>query len=89
VIEGDMSVGDSFTEKDFARRVIEIKAREKFRVELFMGMIDQQEKTLVFCPTQAHALAVRDLINQTKESKEPNYCVRVTADDGALGDQHL
>ena len=33
--------------------------------------------------------AVRDLINQMKTSKDPNYCQRVTADDGALGDQHL
>jgi len=52
-------------------------------------MIDQREKTLVFCATQVHALAVRDLINQMKESQEPNYCVRVTANDGALGEQHL
>jgi len=44
---------------------------------------------LVFCATQDHALAVRDLINQMKTSKDPNYCHRVTADDGALGDQHL
>jgi type I restriction enzyme R subunit len=32
---------------------------------------------------------VRDLINQMKTSRDPNYCHRVTADDGALGDQHL
>jgi type I restriction enzyme R subunit len=43
----------------------------------------------VFCATQAHAAAVRDLINQMKTNKEPNYCQRVTADDGALGEQHL
>ena len=52
-------------------------------------MIDQREKTLVFCATQDHALAVRDLINQMKTSTDPNYCQRVTANDGALGDQHL
>jgi len=44
---------------------------------------------LVFCATQTHALAVRDLINQYKQSKDPNYCVRVTANDGAIGEQHL
>jgi type I restriction enzyme R subunit len=54
-----------------------------------MEQIDQREKTIVFCATQAHALAVRDLINQMKSSKDPNYCQRVTADDGALGEQHL
>ena len=32
---------------------------------------------------------VRDLINQMKTSSDPNYCVRVTADDGALGEQYL
>ena len=32
---------------------------------------------------------MRDLINQMKTSKDPNYCVRVTANDGAIGDQHL
>ncbi len=30
-----------------------------------------------------------DLINQMKTSTDPNYCQRVTADDGALGEQHL
>ena len=32
---------------------------------------------------------VRDLINQAKTSTDPLYCVRGTANDGALGDQHL
>ena len=32
---------------------------------------------------------VRDLINQEKASKDPDYCVRVTADDGARGEQAL
>jgi type I site-specific restriction endonuclease len=54
-----------------------------------MDEIDQREKTLVFCATQDHALAVRDLVNQMKQSRDPNYCQRVTANDGALGDQHL
>jgi len=43
----------------------------------------------VFCSTQAHALAVRDLINQNKSSSEPNYCVRVTANDGKKGEELL
>lgn len=52
-------------------------------------MIDQKQKTLVFCATQDHAAAVRDLINQMKISKEPNYCIRVTARDGADGERWL
>lgn len=88
VVDGAVEQGKRYEEKDF-NRVIEIKAREAYRVKLFMDMIDQREKTLVFCATQDHALAVRDLINQHKTSKDPLYCVRVTANDGALGEQHL
>jgi hypothetical protein len=54
-----------------------------------MDQIDQRDKTLVFCATQGHAALVRDLINQIKKSSDPNYCVRVAAEDGALGDQWL
>ncbi|SHJ12982.1 type I restriction enzyme, R subunit [Rubritalea squalenifaciens DSM 18772] len=88
IIEGDVTVGKVYEEADF-NRVIEIKEREKKRVEIFLNSIDQREKSIVFCATQLHALAVRDLINQLKTSTEPNYCARVTADDGALGEQHL
>lgn len=88
VVQGDIEAGKRYEEKDF-NKVIEIKEREAYRVKLFMGMIDQREKTLVFCATQTHALAVRDLINQVKTSTDPLYCVRVTANDGALGEQHL
>ena len=88
LIEGEIEEGKRYVEDDF-NRVIEIKEREKYRVKLFMDAIDQNQKTLVFCATQEHALAVRDLINQMKTSKDPNYCVRVTANDGELGEQHL
>jgi type I restriction enzyme R subunit len=88
LIEGEVETGKRYEEKDF-NKIIEIKQREAYRVKLFMELIDQRQKTLVFCASQLHALAVRDLINQSKTSVEPNYCVRVTADDGALGEQHL
>jgi len=88
VIEGEIEVDRRYTEPDF-NRIIEIKERERKRVEIFMQDIDQRQKTLVFCASQDHALAVRDLINQIKTSSDPNYCVRVTANDRALGDQHL
>ena len=88
LIEGEVETGKRYDEKDF-NKIIEIKEREQYRVKLFMDMIDQRQKTLVFCASQLHALAVRDLINQMKTSSEPNYCQRVTANDGALGEQHL
>jgi type I restriction enzyme R subunit len=88
LIEGEIETGRRYTEADF-NRIIEIKEREAHRVGLLLGEIDQAEKTLVFCATQDHALAVRDLVNQMKSSPDPNYCQRVTANDGALGEQHL
>ena len=54
-----------------------------------MDMMNQNEKTLVFCETQIHAAAIRDLINQYATSKNPNYCQRVTANDGKRGEQQL
>jgi type I restriction enzyme R subunit len=88
VVEGEIETGKRYTETDF-NKIIEIKAREAHRVELFMEQINQSEKTLVFCATQDHALAVRDLINQMKTSTDADYCHRVTADEGELGNQHL
>ena len=88
VMEGEVQFGKIYQETDF-NKIIEIKEREAHRVKLFMDLIDQREKTLVFCATQDHALAVRDLINQMKTTAEPNYCQRVTANDGELGEQHL
>ena len=88
VVEGEIEVGKVYEEADFNKN-IQIREREKKRVEIFMSQINQNEKTLVFCATQDHALLVRDLINQIKTSKDPNYCQRVTANDGALGEQHL
>ena len=88
VVEGEIEAGRLYDEPDF-NKIIEIKEREKKRVEILMGQINQNEKTLVFCANQTHALVVRDLINQLKTSPDPNYCQRVTANDGALGDQHL
>ncbi len=88
VVEGEIEVGKVYEEADFNKN-IQIHEREKKRVEIFMKQIHQNEKTLVFCATQDHALLVRDLINQLKTGKDPHYCERVTANDGALGEQYL
>jgi type I restriction enzyme, R subunit len=88
VVEGEIEAGKRYEEDDF-NKIIEIREREKKRVEIFMSQIDQREKTLVFCANQTHALVVRDLVNQMETSSDPNYCHRVTANDGALGEQHL
>ena len=88
IIEGEIEEGKIYTEPDF-NKIIEIKEREAKRVQIFLSEINQKEKALVFCANQNHALAVRDLVNQYKKSNEPNYCHRVTANDGKLGEQYL
>jgi type I restriction enzyme R subunit len=88
VIEGEIEGGRLYKEADF-NRIIEIKERETKRVKVLLAEIDQREKSLVFCANQTHALVIRDLINQMKSSTDPNYCQRVTADEGELGEQYL
>jgi type I restriction enzyme R subunit len=88
IIEGEIEEGKLYTEPDF-NKIIEIKEREANRVKIYMNDANQKEKAIIFCATQDHAAAVRDLVNQFKVSKDPNYCVRVTANDGEIGEQFL
>lgn len=88
IIEGEIEKEKVYGVEE-QNRIIEIMDIERYRVKTFMDMIDQSQKTLVFCATQAHALAIRNLINQMSTSRNPNYCHRVTADDGKLGEEHL
>ena len=88
VLEGEIEEGKAYFSKDFNRSII-IEEREEERVKKLLTEIDQNEKTLVFCATQKHALLVRDLINKYKESDNVDYCHRVTAEDGEIGEEHL
>ncbi|MEK7103839.1 MAG: DEAD/DEAH box helicase family protein, partial [Patescibacteria group bacterium] len=88
IIEGEVELGKVYEEPEFNRTIV-IEQREAKRVRVVLEEINQTEKTIIFCANQGHALLVRDLINQIKESKDPNYCVRVTANDGARGEQFL
>jgi type I restriction enzyme R subunit len=76
-----------YTENDFNKKIV-IEERERKRVQDMLAAINQNEKTIVFCANQAHALMVRNLINQEADSTSVDYCVRVTANDGALGDTY-
>jgi len=98
IIEGEIEEGKLYEEPDF-NKIIEIKARESKRVKIFMDEANENDKTIIFCATQDHAAAVRDLVNQYHFDKlnnrkvakpvEVNYCVRVTANDGKIGEQFL
>ena len=73
VIEGEVEEGRLYQETEF-NKIIEIREREEKRVKVLLSEINQKEKSIVFCASQDHALAIRDLINQHKESTDPNYC---------------
>ena len=88
IIEGDVEMGKIYKEPEFNRTIV-IEQREVKRVRVVLDEINQNEKTIIFCANQGHALLVRDLVNQMKDSKDPNYCQRVTANDGARGEQYL
>jgi type I restriction enzyme R subunit len=88
VVSGEIDERKVYKESDF-NRTIEIDDRELARVKIFLNSIKQNEKSLVFCSTQDHAAKIRDMINQVSPSKNTEYCVRVTADDGERGEQYL
>jgi len=88
VLDGEVEEGYVYKEKDFNNKIV-IEQRERKRVQEMLANINPQEKTLVFCANQAHAAMVRDLVNQESPIKKTDYCVRVTANDGAIGDTYL
>lgn len=88
IVEGEIEEGKLYEEKDF-NRSIEIVEREAKRVKIFLDEANQNEKAIIFGANQAHAALLRDLVNQYAESKDPFYCVRVTANDGEEGERLL
>jgi len=69
---------------DFNKNII-IPKRTELIAKSILKLINPLDKTIVFCVDQTHALLMRDYINQHKEINDPQYCVRVTSDEGTLG----
>ncbi len=90
IIQGESEINkkDIFKEEDF-NKIIEIKKREKKRIQLLLETINQNEKTIIFCANIRHASMVRELINSLVKNKLDGYCERVTSDDGEIGEVHL
>lgn len=73
---------------DFDRSII-IPERTAMIAKAILEHIQPMDKSIVFCVDQAHALQMRDAINQYKKINDPEYCVRVTSDEGIIGRQLL
>lgn len=89
VKSGEIDPEKVYSESDFYNGRIQIKERDEHRVEEFLKKIDPDEKTIIFCATQKHAMIVRDMVNKHKQRPASNYCERVTADDGEVGEATL
>ncbi len=89
VKSGEVDPERIYRESDFYNGRIQIKERDEHRVIEFLKKIDPDEKTIIFCATQKHAMIVRDMINKHKTRPASNYCERVTAEDGEVGEATL
>lgn len=79
---------DVYEKSDF-NRSIRIREREEYNVKLMLEQIDPTQKTIIFCVDERHALLIRDLINEHKENRHPDYCVRVTHSEKLIGKEFL
>ena len=78
----------TYKENDFYHGKIKIRERDELRVAEFLQTANPEDKSIVFCSTQNHAMQIRDMIN-SQAKRGVNYCVRVTADDGQEGEEQL
>jgi len=83
IIKGE-ATQDVYATDDFDKNII-ADDRTELVAKAILNNINPLEKTIVFCTNQNHALTMRDMINKHKTVTDPNYCVRVTSDEGKAG----
>ena len=88
-VVGEIQEGKVYDERDFYHGNIYMRERDEHRVKELLNKIGPDEKTIIFCYTQLHALEIAAMVNQHKKVPDSNYCERVTADDGDKGEQKL
>ena len=89
--EDELDKGKTYGEKDFYRGRIRIRERDEERVRELLGKINPMDKTIIFCYNPPHAMEIMSMVNkfQKIEEKTPDYCRRVTANDGEDGERTL
>lgn len=88
VVSGDIEIGKEYTLSDLNRSIY-LPRREKKMTEILLNNINPEQKTIVFCNDERHAAMIRDYVNELKTNTDPDYCVRITASEGEIGDQYL
>ena len=85
---------DEYHTKDF-ERIVAMRARTQTiakHLAGFMRRTDRFAKTIVFCVDQEHADEMRRALtneNSDLTRQDPNYAVRITSEEGAIGRGHL
>ena len=89
--EDELDKDKTYEEKDFYHGRIRIRERDEERVKELLGKIRPMDKTIIFCYNQPHAMEIMSMVNkfQKLENKTPDYCRRVTANDGEEGERFL
>ena len=79
---------DVYYTSDMERTIV-IEERSDLIAQTILQQIGTMEKSIIFCVDQEHALRLRDSINKYKTVKDPDYCVRVTSNEGEIGRRYL
>jgi len=87
VVKGEAKK-DLYDVTDFDKSIV-IPERTELICQDILRQIHPNEKTIIFAVDQDHAARVRDGINKYKANKDPDYCVRVTSNEGTVGRQYL
>ena len=90
---GAVDLAKTYSPDEIERARIVIRERDAhFAEELFTKM-PPREKAIVFCATQAHAQRMAEALRKEAKKRfgivDSDYCVRVTAEDAAAGEQYL
>jgi type I restriction enzyme R subunit len=89
--EEELDKEKTYEERDFYRGRIRIRERDEERVRELLGKINPMDKTIIFCYNQPHAMEIMSMVNKFQKlaEKTPDYCRRVTANDGEEGERFL
>jgi type I restriction enzyme R subunit len=92
VESGEVDTEREYSLSDFNNKIY-LPEREEKMVQIMLEQINPNQKTIIFCNDEKHALMVRDAVIKYKPEgtlgDNANYCVRITASEGEIGDQHL
>lgn len=92
VESGEVETEREYTLSDFNNKIY-LPEREEEMARIMLEQINPSHKTIVFCNDERHAAMIRDAINKYKPDgtlgDNANYCVRITASEGEIGDQYL